>query len=65
MHTLKATIVLGALLSTGMLVAQAPDATQAPAANVPQAMMPISPGGHEKDVLPANRTKPENRGLTA
>ena len=36
MHTLKATILLSALLSTGMLLAQAPDASQAPAANAPQ-----------------------------
>ena len=36
MHTLKATIFLGAFLSTGMLMAQAPDASQAPAQNAPQ-----------------------------
>ena len=37
MSTTKATIVLGALLSAGMVFAQAPDANQAPAANTPQA----------------------------
>jgi periplasmic protein CpxP/Spy len=37
MHTLKATILLGALVSAGMLTAQAPDASQAPAQNASQA----------------------------
>ncbi len=37
MHTRNAALLLGALLSTGMLIAQAPDAGQAPAANAPQA----------------------------
>ena len=36
MYTTKATIVLGALLSAGMLFAQAPDGNQAPAASSPQ-----------------------------
>ncbi len=37
MNATKATIVLGALLSAGMVLAQAPDSNQAPAANAPQA----------------------------
>jgi periplasmic protein CpxP/Spy len=37
MNSIKATIVLGALLSAGMVLAQAPDANQSPAANAPQA----------------------------
>lgn len=37
MQTLKATIFLGALLSTGMAFAQAADPAQAPAAPAPQA----------------------------
>ena len=36
MNTTKATIVLGALLSAGILLAQAPEGNQAPAANAPQ-----------------------------
>ena len=37
MNARKATIVFGALLSASMVFAQAPDATQAPDANAPQA----------------------------
>lgn len=37
MNTAKATIVLGALLSAGMMLAQAPEGNPAPAANAPQA----------------------------
>ena len=37
MNRTTATIVLGALLSAGVMLAQAPDANQAPAANAPQA----------------------------
>ena len=37
MNRTKATIVLGVLLCAGMLLAQAPDSNQAPAANAPQA----------------------------
>jgi Spy/CpxP family protein refolding chaperone len=37
MNSTKATIVLGALLSASMMLAQAPDSNQAPAANAPQA----------------------------
>ena len=36
MNRTKATIVLGALLSASVLFAQAPDSSQAPAANAPQ-----------------------------
>jgi Spy/CpxP family protein refolding chaperone len=36
MKTTTATILLGALLSAGTLLAQAPDSNQAPAANAPQ-----------------------------
>jgi hypothetical protein len=37
MNTRKVALLLGTVLSTGMLMAQAPEATQAPAANAPQA----------------------------
>ena len=37
MNTTKATIILGALLSAGILLAQAPQDNQAPNANAPQA----------------------------
>jgi protein CpxP len=37
MNTIKATIVLGALLSAGMMLAQSPDANQSSVANAPQA----------------------------
>jgi Spy/CpxP family protein refolding chaperone len=36
MYTTKATFILGALLSAGTLLAQAPDSNPAPAANAPQ-----------------------------
>jgi Spy/CpxP family protein refolding chaperone len=36
MNSIKATIVLGALLSAGTVLAQAPDASQSPAADAPQ-----------------------------
>ena len=41
----KATIILGALLSTGLMLAQSPGSNQAPAANAPQAA-PAQPGNH-------------------
>jgi Spy/CpxP family protein refolding chaperone len=37
MNRTKATIILGALLSASVMFAQAPDSSQAPAANAPQA----------------------------
>ncbi len=48
----KATIVLGALLSAGILLAQAPDATQAPDANAPQAAQ-TQPGNSHHNFDPS------------
>ena len=42
----KATIILGALLSTGLVLAQSPGSNQAPAANAPQAAPAQSGGSH-------------------
>jgi len=55
MHTLKATIFLGALLSTGMLMAQAPNASQAPAQNAPQAQ--AESGRHHHHPNPEKQAK--------
>jgi periplasmic protein CpxP/Spy len=54
MYTTKATIVLGALLSAGVLLAQAPDSNQAPAANVPQSTRTHS-GRHHRNMDPAKQ----------
>ncbi len=51
MNAAKATIVLGALLSAGMLLAQAPDSNQTPAANAPQAA-PAQPGYQHHNFSP-------------
>jgi hypothetical protein len=55
MYTTKATLVLGALLfSAGTLLAQAPDANQAPAANAPQAAQ-TQPGRQHRTFDPAEQ----------
>ncbi len=54
MNTTKATIVLGALLSAGILLAQAPEGNQAPAANAPQAEQ-SHPGRHHRNFDPAQQ----------
>jgi Spy/CpxP family protein refolding chaperone len=51
MNATKATIVLGALLSASVMFAQAPDATQAPAATAPQAA-PSQPGDQHRHFDP-------------
>ena len=51
MYTTKATIVLGALLSAGMVLAQAPDSNQAPPANAPQ-LTQSQPGQHHRTFDP-------------
>ena len=51
MNATKATIVLGALLSASMVLAQAPDSNQAPAANAPQAA-PAQPGNQHRNFSP-------------
>lgn len=53
-HTTKATIILGALLSAGMVLAQAPDTNQAPAASAPQAA-PAHPGKSHRNFDPGQR----------
>ncbi len=53
-HTTKATIILGALLSAGLVLAQAPNANQAPAANAPQAA-PARPGDSHRTFDPGQR----------
>jgi Spy/CpxP family protein refolding chaperone len=50
----KATFILGALLSAGMVLAQAPTANQTPAANAPQAA-PAQPGNLHRNVDPAQQ----------
>ncbi len=45
-YTTKATIILGALLSAGMVLAQSPGSNQAPAANAPQAAPAQSGDSH-------------------
>jgi len=54
MYTTKATIVLGALLSAGMLLAQAPESNQSPAANAPQAAQ-SQPGNPHRTMDPARQ----------
>ncbi|MGB7266986.1 MAG: hypothetical protein WBC92_15835 [Terracidiphilus sp.] len=54
MFTTKATIILGALLSAGIVLAQAPDSSQAPAANAPQAA-PTQSGNFHRNFDPSRR----------
>lgn len=54
MNAIKATIVLGALLSAGVLLAQAPQNNQAPPANPPQAAQ-SHPGRHHRPMNPARQ----------
>lgn len=51
MNATKATILLGALLSASIVFAQAPDSSQAPAANAPQAA-PAQPGNQHRNFDP-------------
>ena len=58
MNATKATIALGALLSAGILFAQAPDATQPSTANAPQAAQTQQGrhhGKHERNFDPAKQ----------
>jgi Spy/CpxP family protein refolding chaperone len=52
MNATKATIILGALLSATAMFAQAPDASQAPAASAPQAA-PSQPGNQHRNFDPS------------
>jgi|HubBroStandDraft_1064217.scaffolds.fasta_scaffold1065255_1 protein CpxP len=52
MNATKATILLGALLSASIVFAQAPDSSQAPAANAPQAA-PAQPGKQHRNFDPS------------
>ena len=52
MITTKTTFILGALLSASMVLAQAPDATQAPDANAPQSAQ-TQPGNFQRNVDPS------------
>ncbi len=54
MNATKATIVLGALISAGTLLAQAPDPNQAPAANAPQVTQ-SQPGRPHRTFDPAEQ----------
>jgi Spy/CpxP family protein refolding chaperone len=54
MYTTKATIILGALLSAGTLLAQAPDSNETPAANAPQVTQ-TQPGRQHRTMDPAKR----------
>ena len=56
MNTTKATIILGALLSASMVLAQAPDANQTPAANAPQAA-PAQPGNFHHNFDPGQQAQ--------
>ncbi|MGA3212067.1 MAG: hypothetical protein ABSD20_12245 [Terriglobales bacterium] len=47
----KATLILGALLSAGLVLAQAPTTSQTPAANAPQAA-PAQPGNFHRNFDP-------------
>ncbi len=51
MNRTKATIILGALLSASVMFAQAPDSSQAPAANAPQSA-PAQPGDQHRHFDP-------------
>jgi hypothetical protein len=50
----KATIILGALLSAGIVLAQSPGSNQAPAANAPQAA-PAQPGDSHRTFDPGQQ----------
>ena len=50
----KATLILGALLSAGLVLAQSPGSNQAPAANAPQAA-PAQPGGSHRTFDPGQQ----------
>ena len=52
MNRTKATIILGALLSASVMFAQAPDSSQAPAANAPQSA-PAQPGYQHRNFDPS------------
>jgi periplasmic protein CpxP/Spy len=54
MQSIKATIILGALLSAGTLLAQAPEGNQAPAANAPQ-FAQTHPGNPHRTFDPAQQ----------
>ena len=54
MNMTKATIVLGAMLSSGVLLAQAPDSSQSPAANAPQTTQSHQ-GRHHRNMDPAKQ----------
>jgi hypothetical protein len=54
MNTTKVTIILGALLSAGMVLAQTPQANQPPAANATQAA-PAQPGPQHRNFDPARQ----------
>jgi Spy/CpxP family protein refolding chaperone len=54
MYTTKATFILGALLSAGTLLAQAPDSNQAPPANAPQVTQ-SQPGRPHRTMDPAKQ----------
>jgi periplasmic protein CpxP/Spy len=54
MNTTKATIVLGALLSAGIMLAQAPEGSPAPAANAPQTAQ-AQPAPRHRTVDPAQQ----------
>jgi protein CpxP len=54
MNITKATIVLGALLSAGILLAQTPNPNQAPAANAPQTA-PTQSGHRHRNMDPAKQ----------
>ena len=54
MNSIKATFILGALLSAGTLLAQAPDANQTPAANAPQVAQ-TQPGRPHRTFDPAQQ----------
>jgi len=52
MNSTKATIILGALLSATVMFAQAPDSSQAPAANAPQGA-PAQPANQHRNFDPS------------
>jgi Spy/CpxP family protein refolding chaperone len=55
MQTTKATLILGALLSAGTLLAQAPDPNQAAPANAPQ-LAQSQPGDRHRNFDPAQQS---------